>query len=134
MQKRSVYSAWDGNPPNIQLLSTPMPDAPYLPLTGGGTARMSLDSLLGDLERDLQKQTGRFFEYVWESEQEEADTYSLQSWEVCRPDSGIFEAVVVLYYFPLNPYLTLRKHMGQDAADEYQDEMAAFTDEHSPVT
>lgn len=133
MGKRSLYSAWDGNPPNIQLLSTPMPDAPYLPLTGGGTARMSLDALLGDLDRDMRQQTGRFFEYVWESDRDEADTYSLQSWEVCRPDSGVFEAIVVLYYFPINPYLTLGKHMGQDAAEEYLKDIAAFADSYSDV-
>jgi hypothetical protein len=91
-----------------------MPDAPYLPLTGGGTARMSLKAFLQELENDYQNQSGHFFEYVWESDRDEADTYALETWEVCTPESGIYEAIVILYYSPINVYLTLKKHMGED--------------------
>ncbi|MGB3239247.1 MAG: hypothetical protein WBB29_13190 [Geitlerinemataceae cyanobacterium] len=45
---------------------------------------------------------------------------------ILKPELKI-EAIVVLYYFPINPYLTLRKHMGQDTAEEYLQEIAAFT-------
>jgi hypothetical protein len=124
MLKRSVYSAWDGNPPSIQMIAMPMPDAPYLPLTGGGTARMSLQSFLKELESDYNSQRGYFFEYVWESDRDEADTYALENWEVCTPESGIYEAIVILYYSPINTYLTLRKHFGEDAAVEYLQSIA----------
>jgi hypothetical protein len=123
MQRRSVYSAWDGDPPNVQAISRPMPDAPYLPLTGGCTARMTLKNFLKDLDRDFEGKTGHYFEYVWESEKDEADTYALQDWQVCRPENGTFEALVILYYAPINPYLTLQKHFGQEAADEYLSEI-----------
>jgi hypothetical protein len=126
--KRTAYSAWDGDPPNIQYLTTPMPDAPYLPLTGTGAAQMTLESFLNDLEQDFERQKGHFFEYVWESDKDEADTYALQSWEVFRPDGGTFEALVVLYYAPINTYLTLQKHFGQDVADEYLDSIPAMAD------
>jgi hypothetical protein len=36
-----------------------------------------------------------------------------------RPESGCYEAIVILYYSPLNPYLTIKKHMGKDLAEEY---------------
>lgn len=129
MQRRSAYSAWDGNPPNIQAIAQPMPDAPYLPLTGGCSACTSLESFLSDLERDFANQSGCYFEYVWEGEKEEADTYALQDWQVFRPEHGFFEAFVVLYYAPINPYLTLQKHFGQDAADEYLHSIPVMTDE-----
>ncbi len=128
MQKRSLYSAWGGDPPRLDIIAVPMPDAPYLPLTGGGSARMSLDSFLKDIERDFQNQQGRFLEYVWESDKDEADTYVLQNWDVCRPESGIYEAIIILYYSPMNPYLTIKKHMGQDLADEYLSTIPAITD------
>jgi hypothetical protein len=128
MQKRTAYSAWDGNPPNIQYFATPMPDAPHLPLTGCGAARTQLNSFLNDLERDCANQSGHYFEYIWESEKDEADTYALQDRQVFRPDNGTCEALVVLYYAPINPYLTLQKHFGQDAADEYLSAIPALVD------
>lgn len=30
-----------------------------------------------------------------------------------------YEAIVISYYRPLNPYLTIKKHMGEDLAEEY---------------
>jgi len=126
MIKRSVYSAWDGNPPSIQMIALPMPDAPYLPLTGGGTARMPLKAFLQELESDYKSQRGHFFEYVWDSDRDEADTYALETWEVCTPESGIYEAIVILYYSPINVYLTLKKHMGEDAAEEYLQSIPAI--------
>jgi len=128
MLKRSVYSAWDGNPPTIQMIALPMPDAPYLPLTGGGTARMPLKAFLQELESDYKSQRGHFFEYVWESDRDEADTYALETWEVCTPESGIYEAIVILYYSPINAYLTLKKHMGEDAAAEYLQSIPAIAE------
>lgn len=125
MHKRSLYSAWAGDPPRLDIIALPMPDAPYLPLTGGGSARISLDSFLNQIERDFQSQQGHFFEYVWESDKDEADTYILESWDVCRPESGIHEAIILLYYAPMNPYLTLQKHFGQDLANQYLNSIPA---------
>lgn len=58
---------------------------------------------------------------------DEADTYVLKTWQVCRPDDGVYEAVVILYYAALNPYLTLKKHMGEHWAQKYLDKQLLVT-------
>jgi hypothetical protein len=130
--RRTAYSAWKGDPPKIEAIAQPMPDAPYLPLTGGGSSDKSVQTFLQVLEHDVQHQTGRFFEYVWgfhpscDGDGDEADMFVLQDWEVCQPERGYYEAIVILYYYPLNPYLCLQKHFGQAAADEYLESIAGL--------
>lgn len=122
--RRSANDAWSGSAPRIQAYATPMPDAPYLPLTGGCTTSMDLEEFLAELCRCLETQAEpHYIAYVWDSEREEADTYVLQDWEICRPESGAFEAVVILYYAPINTYLTIKKHMGDDMAEEYLEDI-----------
>jgi len=126
---RLIYTAWDGSPPRIQAISFPMPGSPYIPLTGGCTTRIPLDKFLQELERDLKKQTGHYYAYVWgysESE-DESDIYTLQTWQVCPPDDGTYESIVVLYYAPINPYLTIKKHFGDHSAQEYLTRNAAIS-------
>jgi len=50
---------------------------------------------------------------------EEADTYFLEGWEVLTGDNSIYEYTIVLYYSAINPYLTIKKWMGEDIAQEY---------------
>lgn len=119
MINSKLYWAWDGNPPNIQAISFPMPDAPYLPLAGGCTSRMSLEDFLKDVQRDFDRQTGCYYAYVFDGDKSEEDTYVLTTWDVTRPDNECYEAIVILYYSPLNPYLTIKKHMGEELAEEY---------------
>ncbi|HLO85993.1 MAG TPA: hypothetical protein VK203_13435 [Nostocaceae cyanobacterium] len=120
----TVYSAWGGDPPRIYAISKPLPNAPHLPLSGGAIANMSLDNFLSDLKRDMEKQKGKYYAYVMESDKDEADTYILQTWEVYTSPESCYEALVILYYAPLNPYLTYKKHYGEHYAQEYLDELA----------
>ncbi len=124
---KTVLSSWGFNPPNIYAISTPLPDAPDLPLSGGCTTRMPLERFIKDLERDMEKQKGQYYAYVMEADRDEADTYILKTWQVCRPDDGLYEAVVILYYAPLNPYLTIKKHMGEHWAQKYLDKQLLVT-------
>ncbi len=87
-------------------------------------ARMSVESFIKDLQTDLEKQKGHYYAYVKNSEGDEADTYILQTWEVYKGDNSCYEALVILYYAALNPYLTYKKHMGEHWAQEYLDELA----------
>jgi hypothetical protein len=114
-----IYSSWDCNPPNIVAISQCLPDAPRLPLSGGCTARMSLERFIKDLEQDLKKQKGQYYAYVMEADRDEADTYTLKTWEIYTSPDSCYEALVILYYAPLNPYLTYKKHMGEHWAQEY---------------
>ncbi|HLP90357.1 MAG TPA: hypothetical protein VK184_17445 [Nostocaceae cyanobacterium] len=113
----TLFSAWDGKPPTILAISQPMPNAPYLPLSGGCTTRMSLENFFKDVECDFQKQQGSYYAYVFGGNRDEADTYTLETWEVCHTNSGCYEAIVILYYSPINPYLTIKKHLGDDLAE-----------------
>lgn len=89
---------------------------------------MSLDSYIRDLKSDFHRQCGEYFAYVWGCYEsgDEADMYTLQTWQVCPPNDGTYEAVVVLYYAPANPYLTIRRHFGEDSAQEYLSRNAAI--------
>lgn len=105
-----------------------MADSPNLNLTGSGTARMSLEKYLQDLERDIKKQTGYFYAFVsgHYKSTDEADIYTLKTWQVCHPNDRTYEAIVILYYTALNPYLTIKKHYGNEAAQEYLARNAAL--------
>ncbi|HLP89354.1 MAG TPA: hypothetical protein VK184_12280 [Nostocaceae cyanobacterium] len=124
-----LYSAWEGNPPEVYYIAQPMPNSPNLNLTGGGTAIMSLEHYLLDLESDIKKQKGHYYAFVsgFYNSQDEADIYTLTTWQVCYPNDGTYEAVVILYYSALNPYLTIRKHYGEEASQEYLARNAAIT-------
>jgi hypothetical protein len=63
---------------------------------------------------------GDYFAYVMESAGDEADTYTLVEWEVLS-GSNCYEAVVMLYYAPVNPYATLLKYKPA-FAEEYRRE------------
>ncbi|WP_017654795.1 hypothetical protein [Fortiea contorta] len=123
-----LYSSWDGDPPRVQAISYPMPGTPYMPLTGGSITKIPLERFLKDLEQDLKNQTGDYYAYVWGKYEsnDEADIYTLQTWQVCPPNDGIYEAIVILYYAALNPYLTLKKYFGDDSAQEYLDRNSAI--------
>lgn len=85
-------------------------------------ARMSLESFIKDLEKDMEKQKGQYYAYVMDADKDEADTYILKTWEVYTSPDSCYEALVILYYAPLNPYLTYKKHMGERWAQEYLEE------------
>ncbi|AFY36035.1 hypothetical protein [Calothrix sp. PCC 7507] len=122
-----LYADWDENPIRIQAISHQMPSAPNLPLSGGCTTRMPLERFLKELERDLKNQTGKYYVRVrgCDDSEDEANIYTLKTWQVCRPDDGTYEAVVILYYAPINTYLTLKKHFGDEDAQAYLDQIAA---------
>lgn len=67
--------------------------------------------------------------YIWGhfESNDEADIYTLRTWQVCPPNDGTYEAIIVLYYAALNPYLTIKKHFGEDSAQEYLNRNAAIT-------
>lgn len=88
---------------------------------------MPLDRFIKDLQRDMKAQKGDYYAYVKNSDGDEADTYVLKTWQVCRPDDGAYEAVVILYYAALNPYLTIKKHMGEHWAQKYLDKQLLVT-------
>jgi len=123
--KNKIRAAWSGKPPRILSISQPMPNTPYLPLTGGSTTDKSLDVFLAELERDFKCEKGKYFAYVMDYYQsgDEADAYILEDWQVCVPEDNMHEAVVILYYSAMNPYLTIKKHMGEDLAQEYADQL-----------
>ncbi|MEM8805561.1 MAG: hypothetical protein AAGF01_06000 [Cyanobacteria bacterium P01_G01_bin.38] len=108
-------------------MAQPMPDAPCLPLTGGGTADMSLEDFLKELEADFSHHQGYYREYVLghHSSLDEADHYFLESWDVYEPRNNTHEALVVLYYSPVNPLSTLKKHM-PDMVDDYLADCASI--------
>ncbi len=122
---RAVSQAWEGDPPQVELHCCVMPDTPFHHLTGGGTARQSVGATIELLRRDAANQTGRYYEYVWgfhpedsSSFEEQADTYVLQDWVVCDPRSGPYEAIVILYYSPLNQAAMEARHFPDDALSD----------------
>jgi hypothetical protein len=123
-----VKDSWSGDPPRIKVIVQPLPSAPFVYLSGGGSADMSLDSYINDLKRDIRNQTGNYFAYVVKSNggsREEADTFTLQTWEVYTSSDSCYEALVILYYAPINEYLCLKKHKGEAVAQEYLDKIQA---------
>ncbi|WP_017651080.1 hypothetical protein [Fortiea contorta] len=122
-----LYQDWGENPPRIELVSLPMPSAPYLPLTGGGCANTSVNSFINDLNKAVKNQSERYFTRVWGygRSDDEADIYTLQTWQICTPEDKTYEVVILLYYAPINQYLTLKKHFGEEDADRYLEEIKA---------
>lgn len=116
-----LYHAWKGNVPPVQIICCAMPNSPELPLTGGGVSRKAVDDFLKNLEKDFNNQKGRYYAYVLDyyNSEDESDIYALETWQVFYPNDGTYEAVVILYYSALNPYMTIKKHMGEDLAEEY---------------
>jgi hypothetical protein len=126
MMNPIVKASWSRTPPNIYAISEPLPNAPHVSLSGGGTARMSLEDYLKALKKDLDNQTGKYFAYVMGSkDKEEADTFILQTWDVYTSPTSCYEALIHLYYAPINEYLCLKKHMGEYWAQKYLDEINA---------
>jgi hypothetical protein len=122
---QTLKDSWDGEPPRIKAISQVLPNAPHLWLSGGGCADTSLSNFIENLERDIKNQTGRFFAYVMNSDGDEADTFSLQTWEVYTSPDSCYEALVILYYAPINEYLCLKKYKGEDSAQRYLEKIKA---------
>ncbi len=67
----------------------------------------------------MRSHGGKYFTYVMEGCKEEADTYFLEEWEILTGDSSVYEHTVILYYSAINPYLTIKKWMGEDIAEQH---------------
>jgi hypothetical protein len=102
-----------------------LPNAPHVTLSGGGCSNASIEDYLKDLQRDFENQTGQYFAYVMKGNKEEADTFILQTWDVYTSPTSCYEALVHLYYAPVNEYLCLKKHLGEYWAQKYLDEIKA---------
>lgn len=124
MMNPIVKNAWSGDPPRLYIIAEPMPNAPYVRLSGGGVADMSLDEYLSDLQKNSDNQSGKYFAYVKGGCREEADTFTLQTWDVYTSPTSCYEAFIHLYYAPVNEYLCLKKHLGEKWAQQYLDEIA----------
>lgn len=122
MMNPVLKNDWDGEPPRLSIISKPLPSAPHLWLSGGGVADMSLDEYLKDLQKDFDSQTDEYFAYVMGGCGEEADTFILKTWDVYTSPTSCYEALILLYYAPVNEYLCLKKHLGEKWAQEYLDE------------
>jgi hypothetical protein len=124
--RASLYEAWDCEPPQLLVLCYSMPNTPLLHLQGDACPDLPLEIYLKDLERDFEQKTGDFYTYVFGAKPneygiyDEADTYTLSTWQVLRPDDGPHEAVIILYYSAINPYLTIARYMSPELAAEYQ--------------
>jgi len=117
--KEKLLSSWENRPPSVQFITQTMPDAPELNLSGSGVARMSIDTFIRDLEREMKGHIGHYYAYVMGGCKEEADTYCLEGWVVYTSPDCVHEATVLLYYSALNPYLTLKKYFDESSAEEY---------------
>jgi hypothetical protein len=126
--KGKMIEAWNGNPPRIKFITQAMPGTPNLRLSGSGCTcdnGTKIENFIKDLERDLHSQSGRYYAYVMGGCQEEADTYFLEGWEVWTSDHSAYEYMVILYYSAMNPYLAIKKHMGEDMAERHLAKKAA---------
>lgn len=123
MMNAVIKEAWSGDPPRLYIIAEPMPNAPFVRLSGQGMANMSLGEYLKDLQRDFDNQSGKFFAYVKGGCKEEADTFTLQTWDVYTSPTSCYEALIHLYYAPVNEYLCLKKHLGEKWAQKYLDEI-----------
>lgn len=119
-----VRDAWSSGPPRLYIIAEPMPNAPFVRLSGQGTANMSVENYLEDLKRDISNQSGKYLAYVKGGCKEEADTFTLQTWDVYTSPTSCYEALIHLYYAPINEYLCLKKHFGDDWAQKYLDKIA----------
>lgn len=114
---QKIKEGWNNNIPPILMITQETPGAISLPLSGSGTSRAPLHRFLMYLEDDIAKKKGKYFAYVDDGCREEADTYTLDGWQVLYPDDGTYEAIVILYYSPMNERATLAKWMPQFLED-----------------
>lgn len=123
-----LSNAWKNHPPRIEFLTRPMPDTPDLHLTGTGCASTTkIEDFIKGLERDLKTQSGRYYAYVMGGCKEEADTYFLEGWEILTGENSIYEYTVIMYYSAVNPYLAVKKWMGEDMAQKHLARKAAIS-------
>lgn len=126
--KAKLNSAWKGRPPRIEFYTRPMPNTPNLYLTGSGCASTTkIEDFIKGLERDLRSRSGRYYAYVMKGCKEEADTYFLEGWEVLTGDTSVYEYTVIMYYTAVNPYLAVKKWMGEDMAEKHLARKAAIS-------
>lgn len=123
MMNPIIRDSWSSGPPRLYIIAEPMPNAPLVWLSGGGMANMSLDEYLKDLQKYFDNKTGKYFAYVIGGCGEEADTFILRTWDVYTSPTSCYEALIHLYYSPVNEYLCLKKHLGEKWAQEYLDEI-----------
>lgn len=121
---QAIKNAWT-NPPRLYIVAQPMPNAPNLSITGSGTSTASLDNYLKDLQKDFDNQKGKYFAYAKKGCKEEADTFYLITWETYTSPESCYEALIMLYYAPINEYLCLKKHFSEEWAQKYLDEISA---------
>lgn len=124
MLNSKIYFAWESDVPNVLVICLPMPNTPDLSLAGGGVSRQSADEFLRGLEKDFKNQSGRYYAYILghHNSPDESDLFILETWQILCPNDGTYEAIVILYYSAINPYLTIKKHLGEDLAEEYLSE------------
>lgn len=125
-----LLSEWEGNPPTIEIVSQPCPGAPYLPLSGGGTARMSPDKFEKQLKDALESKgtcrlgSSHYRVNVWNEDRDDiANQYVLKAWH--RFDNAApYQALFVLYYDAVDRVATIAKHM-PELLEEYLDDIPA---------
>ncbi|MFK0732120.1 MAG: hypothetical protein ACFKPT_09280 [Gloeotrichia echinulata GP01] len=105
-----------------------MPSSPNLKLQGGGFTcdyTTTIEVFVKRLEKTVQNKSGdHYFTYVVGAQgEDEADIFVLEGWEILT--GGVNEYVVILYYSALNPYLAIKKHMGEDMAQRHLAKKAA---------
>jgi hypothetical protein len=126
--KAKLKSAWRNHPPRIEFFTRPMPNTPNLHLTGSGCASTTkIETFIKELERDLHSQSGSYYAYVMGGCKEEADTYFLEGWEILTGDNSVYEYTVIMYYSAVNPYLAIKKWMGEDMAKKHLARKAAIS-------
>jgi hypothetical protein len=124
--QKKMMNAWKGSPPRINFITQAMPGTPDLTLSGSGCASTTkIETFVKDLERDIRFQSGRYYAYVMGGCKEEADTYFLEGWDILTGDNSVYEYTVILYYSAINPYLAIKKHMGEDMAQRHLAKKAA---------
>lgn len=102
-----------------------LPDAPSLPLSGSGFADVSIEEFISTLDRDRKSQSKHGLAQVMNSDGDDADTYTLVCWEILS-GSSCYEAVVLLYYQPVNTYATILKYF-PDLAEDYRRDRPQLT-------
>ncbi|HLP89682.1 MAG TPA: hypothetical protein VK184_13955 [Nostocaceae cyanobacterium] len=123
---RKIFNAWKSKPPRIYIITQAMADSVEVPLSGGGMASVSADEYELKLKQDLERKTGKYYAYPMGSGECEEETFVLETWEKYTSPDSCYEAMFILYYSALYPYQVIKKHLGEDMAEEYLQETAAF--------